>query len=139
MMETTLVSFECETCLLGKSYTIRLVRIDSEEEAEFMLLYDYFYDSMQPAPTRKVRATRGVIEQWFHPLERANVPAIMDGLAGCDGVTYRLNYCGGVNQTCYQWWCDAPEGYRPLVNFVSQLQLAVSCHDRLRTRKPVRG
>lgn len=50
------------------------------------------------------------------------IPAFVpQHIMGFDGVTYRLRVGDLFLRAEYQWWCDPPESWKPLSNFVDQL------------------
>lgn len=136
-MEETLIEIKCDSFLQDGSYCLQLVRRLQDESDSFVLLFESVDGYMQSERSREVVIPAKTVEQWFAQLSQSTVPIIIDGIQGCDGVTYQLNFYNGLFSSCYQWWLDAPEAYRPLVEFANQLLKAVGHEDRLEIRDSV--
>lgn len=131
-MEETLIVLKCDACMLGASYQVRLVRKIDEGDARYLLQHEgWIEDGSSQKNKSEVAVSVDTVVQWLKHLSQQSVPVILEAIDGCDGVTYQLNFYGGMNHSRYQWWCEAPESYRPLVDFGNELLQAAGVHDRL--------
>lgn len=130
-MKQTLIRLQCDSCMLGDSYKLKLVRQESGDNTRFTLEYEGWKIEGETEHEATVDVPVSTVEAWLDNLTRMAVPVVANGISCCDGYTIRFEFNQGLNESRFQWCCDAPHGYRPLVDFGNILLEKVGAQDRL--------
>jgi len=93
---------QCDSSLMDGSYRLRLVRQNQDGGHIFLLLYDGSGVYGDSEVHKEIGVPYFKIKKWFGELEKNTVPIITDGISGCDGATYQLNFYTRLNISRFQ-------------------------------------
>ncbi len=135
-MNEVIAKLQCDASLGGESYRVQLVR-SGEDAPRYCLKTKVWTVSARDAEKSETGLQPETVEQWLQQLSHATAPVTPTAMQGCDGAIHRLSFYNGLNETHFQWWQQAPEPYRVLVNFGNSLLEAAGLDDRLAVQDDV--